>query len=106
MNTRSIEMVFVRAGLIGLAAFFCAARHASAVSVVDAHEVFGDVSIVGMDDGKLTFRFKDGRTLSRSVLDIKEISIAGGSEPGGDEVTRADALCKEKQFEQAASLYE
>lgn len=75
-------------------------------TVLDSRGVFANVSIVGMDDGKLVFRFVDGRNLSRSLLDVREVTLSTGADPAADELTRGEALLKQKRYEQALALYE
>src|SRR5947209_4937057 len=84
----------------------CAVNVGRADTVLDSRGVFADVSVVGMDDGKLVFKFKDGRAVSRGVALLKEITVATGSDPAADELSRAESLRGEKQYQQAATLYE
>ena len=75
-------------------------------TVSDERGMFAGVTVVGMDDGKLVFRFNDGRSLSRGVTGIHNVTLDAGADPAAGELTRAESLRKARRYAEAAALYE
>lgn len=75
-------------------------------SVTDDRGVFGAVVVYGFSDGKLAFRFADGRVLERPIAVVRSISLDVESDPAADELGRAETLRQHKQFAEAAPIYD
>lgn len=74
--------------------------------VIEERGTFAGVDVIGLDDGRLRFRFSDGRTLERPVLDIQQLELAAGADRAASELSRAESLRLRKQPEEAVPLYE